>query len=213
MKYEELTITNPNNSYISPIEVKYINRNKHKALKNSIFGMVFLCLLTFNVLFIMDAINTPFTNRVLYTVQSIFKKPTDELFEDGSEVFFVAWLLNVPTDDGVLEFVSPVKHSAISKEGEDLVIQNAGKVVYATERGKVSKLEYNDSGLKYMEITHPNGVVSSYENLDFVGVVMGDTVTKGQLIATSGEKLIFSLAKNGEKLDIAINDGQVVLGV
>ena len=212
MKYEELTISNPNNSYISPIEVKYVNRNKHKALKNSIFGMVFLCLLTFNVLFIMDAIDTPFTNKVLYTVQSIFKKPTDELFDDGSKVFFVAWLLNIPTDDGVLDFVSPVKHSDVSKEGKDLVIQNAGKVVYATERGKVSKLEYNESGLKYMEITHPNGVISTYDNLDFVGVVTGDVVTKGQLIASSSEELIFSIVKDGEKMDIDINGGQVVLG-
>ncbi len=211
MKYEELNITNLNNSYVSPLEVKYINRNRHKALKNSIFGMVFLCLLSFNVLFIMDAIDTPFTNKVLHTVKSIFAKPTDELFDDDSEVFFVAWLLGVQSSDEPLEFVSPVKHSMSSKEGKDLLIQNLGNVVYATEAGKVSKLEYNDSGLKYMEITHASGVVSVYDNLDFVGVVVGDTVTKGQLIASS-KNLTFSIIKGNDKVDIEISDGRVVLG-
>ena len=211
MKYEELEITNSNNSYSCPIDVKYINPNKHKVLKNSIFGMVFLCLFTFNVLFIMDAINTPFTNKALYTIQSIFKKPTDELFDDGSEVFFVNWLLNIPVDDGKVEFVSPVKHSNYTKSNGTLVINNAGKVVYATERGKISKLEYNDSGYKYMEITHPSGYVSCYNNLDFVGVVLGDSVTSGQLLGSSEGDLEFSIQKNNNIIDIDINGGVIVL--
>ena len=211
MRYDEIDIVDSNGSYYSPVNIKYVYKNRHKWLKNTIFGITFLCMLVFNVLFIMDAINTPFTNRVLYTVQNILKKPTDELFGDDSEVFFVNWLLNIPYDDGKVQFVSPVKHSNYHKVNNVLCIENAGKVVYSVERGTVTLLEYNDDGNKYMEITHPSGFVSTYNGLDFVGAVLGDVVACGQLVGSSVNTLEFCLLKNGERVSIDLSQEGLVL--
>ncbi len=65
---------------------------------------------------------------------------------------------------------------------------NCGDPIYAAAGGQVLKIKYgwNGGAGNYLEILHPNGVVTMYGHLQSVLVSAGQQVSQGQIIAFMG---------------------------
>lgn len=94
--------------------------------------------------------------------------------------------------------------------GVDVAVPQ-GTPIYAVADGTVTKAENNsnDKSLgKYIQIQHTPDVYTNYGSLDTLSVKVGDKVTKGQQIGTSGNSgscggyvLHFELIKNNQHVD------------
>lgn len=212
MLYEDLIVKN-NTTVEYCVDIKYKARKReHKMLKNTIFALCFVFLLCFNVLFIFDTIDTPFTNRVLYTIQSMFiDKPTNELFEDGSRVFFVNWLLNInqTTKTEKLPDIELAKNiTGYELEYKTLIYEVNDSIVYCNAGGIVKSIASDDNGNKQIVISHGGGYLSIYENIDCVGVIAGEMVEMGQILAlTASDNFVcYYLMKNDEIVELNIDE-------
>lgn len=212
MLYDDLIINeNTSKEYIKQVVYKPKKRQR-KALKNTLFALCFILLLCFNILFIFDAIDSPFTNKVLYTVQSMFTgKPTNELFEDGSRVFFVNWLFNINQNNNkeplpTLKLAKNV--TGYELENKSLIYEIHDSIVYCNAAGIVKNISSDDNGNKQITIMHGGGYLSVYENIDCVGIITGERVELGQILAfTSTDNFVcFSLTKDNIKVGLNIDD-------
>lgn len=211
MLYEDLIVKeNASKEYIKQVIYKP-RKKQHKVLKNTVFALCFIFLLCFNVLFIFDTIDSPFTNKVLYTVQSMFTgKPTNELFEDGSRVFFVNWMLNINKENNseTLPTLKLAKNvTGYEFENKSLIYEVNDSIVYCNAGGIVKGISSDDNGNKQIVIMHGGGYLSIYENIDCVGIIAGERVELGQLLAfTSNDNFIcFSLTKDNKKVNLNID--------
>ena len=80
---------------------------------------------------------------------------------------------------------SPGGIGSTNHKGIDIAVPE-GTDVAAADGGKVSKVEYNNSRGFYVEISHGNGRVTRYQHLKGWYVQKGDAISKGQIIAASG---------------------------
>lgn len=71
-----------------------------------------------------------------------------------------------------------------------------GAEVFAAAGGEVTKIYYDNYYGKSVEITHPDGIVSVYANLDeeTINVKVGDTVSVGARIGKIGDSSLTELA-------------------
>lgn len=89
--------------------------------------------------------------------------------------------------------------------GIDLAVP-IGTSVLAARDGKVTYVGYDEGGYgNWIEIEHPNGHSTRYGHLDSTNVKVGQTVTRGQVIAASGNTggstgphLHFEIRNNGQ---------------
>ena len=79
-----------------------------------------------------------------------------------------------------------------------------GTPIYASDGGTVTISTYSDSAGHYIKIDHGNGMATVYMHCNTRKVKVGDTVAKGQVIATvgstgisTGPHLHFGILKNG----------------
>ena len=81
-------------------------------------------------------------------------------------------------------------HSGIDIAAEE------GAEVYAGADGQVTNVYYDNYYGRSVEITHPDGIVSVYSNLDgdTINVKVGDTVTTGTRIGKIGDTSLTELA-------------------
>lgn len=91
--------------------------------------------------------------------------------------------------------------------GVDLAV-DLGTSVYAAAAGTVITAKYNESYGNYVQIDHGYGIVTTYAHLSSIGVELGQTVDRGQLIALSGSTgnstgphLHFEVIDNGTYLN------------
>lgn len=98
---------------------------------------------------------------------------------------------------------SPGGIGSTNHKGIDIAVPE-GTDVAAADGGKVSKVEYNNSRGFYVEISHGNGRVTRYQHLKGWYVQKGDAISKGQIIAASGNTghstgphLHFEVLENG----------------
>lgn len=112
--------------------------------------------------------------------------------------------------------VDPVKGTITSRygmrngqlhNGTDIAVA-AGTPVKSPWRGTVSETYTNSAGGKQIIINHPNGYRTGYAHLSEFRVSAGQKVSRGQVIALSGNTggstgphLHFTLRKNGELVD------------
>lgn len=78
----------------------------------------------------------------------------------------------------------------------------SGSPVYAADSGRVITAAYGYNGGRgvYVMIDHGNGMVTRYQHLSTIYVSVGDTVSRGQNIAASGN----TGASSGPHLDFAV---------
>lgn len=110
---------------------------------------------------------------------------------------FVAPLVGVVAKGHSLEM--PVFSATLNEwrvhTGIDIQAE-AGAEVYAAADGKVTNIYYDNYYGKAVEITHPDGIVSVYANLDgeTINVKVGDSVNVGARIGKIGETSLTELA-------------------
>ncbi|GAB3999516.1 hypothetical protein GCM10028807_49970 [Spirosoma daeguense] len=82
--------------------------------------------------------------------------------------------------------VAPTVGASTYHNGIDIAV-GEGTTVYAPASGNVVSISTSAAGGKQLTIRHTNGMVSGYAHLSNYAVVIGESVTQGQVIAYSGK--------------------------
>ena len=123
------------------------------------------------------------------------KQPTEP--EKPKPTTFVAPLVGIVAKGHSLEM--PVFSSTLNEwrvhVGIDIAADE-GAEVFAAADGEVTKIYYDNYYGKAVEITHPDGIVSVYANLDgdTIAVKEGDTVSVGAKLGNIGDTSLTELA-------------------
>ncbi len=80
---------------------------------------------------------------------------------------------------------APIKGASSDHNGVDLAVP-FNSDVFAPMDGVVQKIYFNDKGGKQLIIKHSDGTTSGFAHLNDYKVNIGDRVTKGQIVALSG---------------------------
>lgn len=81
--------------------------------------------------------------------------------------------------------------------------------IIATFDGKVTKIKTEELLGNVIEITHTNNIVTTYYSVDKLNVKEGQTIKKGEVIATSGKNNISSTSDNMLLFEVSINGTNV----
>ena len=81
--------------------------------------------------------------------------------------------------------------------------------IIATSDGKVTKIKTEELLGNVIEITHTNNIVTTYYSVDKLNVKEGQTIKKGEVIATSGKNNISSTSDNMLLFEVSINGTNV----
>lgn len=211
MRYEDV-VTNENVCFENSNVVTYTKKKKLKI--NKVFILSFFC---FAILMVLQFVNTSFTNDLLRTVNSITQvgKPTAELFDEEANVFFVSFFNSISLGNKLpVEFQLPLVYKDIDTNGDVIKLVAANNVVAAGYDGQVKKIEIDD-GRKIVFIEHSGGLVSKYENLEYVGVISGQIIKQGMTIGSIKQgdelKLSFMIKNNPVKFEIENNKVRFVI--
>ncbi|MBE7076379.1 MAG: M23 family metallopeptidase [Clostridiales bacterium] len=108
-----------------------------------------------------------------------------------------------------LQYNDTLKQWEIHKAIDFLAGENLD--VFSIADGTVSKVYTNALEGGVVEVTHANGLISTYKSLDGITVKVGDKVTAGTVLAKAsatmgqevngGNHLHFEMSQNGAKLD------------
>ena len=149
---------------------------------------IIIILFIFLFLYICDNSSLKVGNVIMDNLKSIATSftPTTDLFDDGSEVSFVSYFfgMKVEAKEEKLDFYLPVNSTNLSNIGEYFSYAYTG-VVNSVAKGEVQSVGYTKDGLKYIEIKHPNGYVSTYVGLQTVGVMAGEKISQNKPIGMS----------------------------
>ena len=110
--------------------------------------------------------------------------PAEESSSMG-EMSFVMPLKSIKITSGFGDRKAPIKGASTEHNGIDLAA-DINTPVYAPMDGVVEKIYMNDKGGKQLIIRHPDGSRSGFAHLNDYDVSIGDQVTKGQVVALSG---------------------------
>lgn len=97
--------------------------------------------------------------------------------------------------------VAPVAGATSYHDAIDIGVAS-GSPVYAADGGRVIRASYGYNGGRgiYMMVDHGNGIVTRYQHLSAIYVSVGQTVSRGQNIAATGN----TGASSGPHLDFAV---------
>lgn len=164
---------------------KNIKKAKSKAL------LMYLCVI------LLFVVNTGINTLNIVKNYNIINNPVNSLYNDNSDAVFT-------NNDKLLNFVIPIKGaiSNIEDDGSISFVVNNSIMVCATESGVVEDVGSTNDYVKYVKIKHTDGIYSILENLDLVGVCVGEIVKSGQDIATAkvGTRVVFKLFDNGTQI-------------
>ena len=202
MKYDDV-LKKENNCFENTNVIVY--KKKKRLRFNKTLLLAIMCFVT---LFSLQFINTNFTNNLLKTFNSITQvgKPTAELFDEEGNVFFVSFFNTISLGNKLpKEFDIPVIFKQIECNGNVVKMTSASNVVKVGYDGQVKKITLeNEKKIVYIE--HAGGLVSRYENLEYVGVISGQIVKRGSTIGsiTEGKELIlsFTIKNNAAKIEV-----------
>lgn len=205
MRYEDI-VTNENVCFENSNVTTYTKKKKRKI--NKTLMLTFFC---FVVLLVLQFVNTGFTNELLRTINSITQvgKPTAELFDEEANVFFVSFFNSISLGNKLPgEFQLPIVYKSIDTNGDVIKLVAANNVVVSGYDGQVKKIAIED-GKKIVFIEHSGGLVSKYENLEYVGVISGQIIKQGMTIGSIKQgdelKLSFMIRNNPVNFEI-VND-------
>ena len=194
------------------VEVKNIQNNKClvSLKKLRIISLFFICILSFGVMG-FSLSTTGLSKEVKYITSSWapnisglgkLKYVDNSKIESDIEAFLTAESMSMPFENNYATEV---------EDGVFLVNGLGGIVVRCCLAGKVIKIE-NDNIKKSVYVSHGKGLVSVYENLDNIGVEVGDAVEKNTAIGVSESSLVQfkMLYKNKVLAGLSIKNGEIV---
>lgn len=119
--------------------------------------------------------------------------PVNSLYSDNGSVIFTSTGFYVAKDK--LDFVIPIVCASIQVDENGTISAVADKsiMVKAVESGVVEDVGVSLNGIKYIKIRHSLDVCSELQNVDIVGVKIGDNVKRGSDIATIKQGSVLSL--------------------
>ena len=153
-----------------------------------------------------------FTNPDFGKDDQIEENDNDEDDTDNTDDAGSQDVLKWPTDGTNITsyfgpIAQPIAGASTYHEAVDIGVPE-GTNVYACADGVVTTASYSDSAGNMVVIDHGNGLVSKYFHNKELKVAAGDTVTKGQIIAISGNTgnstgahLHFGIYSNGTAVD------------
>ena len=175
--------------------------------KLNVFGLFFICLVSFGTIS-FSALKMNIAGEVKNIVSSWAPKISDlgklkfviNQGEEEKDVFAHVSLMGMPFENTYVEE---------ENQGVFKVNGLGGMVVKACLDGKVVKVE--DSPKKIIHISHGKGLVSVYEDIDILGVKVGDEVKKNSPIGVSNNSIInFKiLFKNKTITGLKVVDGEL----
>lgn len=207
MKYEDV-IVKENNCFENSNVITYQKKKRKRISKTFILSM--FCFAT---LASLQLINTKFTNDVMQTFNMISQvgKPTAELFDENSNVFFVSFFDSISLGSKLpSEVLMPVKYKDVKSNGSVVVITPANNIISSTYDGQVKKIAVEDEK-KVVYVEHTGGLVTRYENVEYIGVVVGQIVKQGSTIGSmkNGEDLTLSFTIKNSAARFEINDEKI----
>lgn len=137
--------------------------------------------------------------------------PVNSLYSDNSELIFTSGSL---VEKNSLDFIVPIKSDNVTCLGSsiDFVCTNS-IMVMAVEGGVVREVGVTLDGTKYIKIQHSAEVESIIENVDIVGVAIGNIVKRGQDIATArvGDTISLKVIDKGVSVEnLRVNHSRVL---
>ncbi len=204
MKYEDVVV-GENYCFENNNVITYHKKKKIKFSKTLILSVI--CFLS---LFSLQFINSNFTRDLLQTFNAITQvgKPTAELFDEEGNVFFVSFFNSISLGNKVPKtFQVPIIYKSINCNGEMVEFVPANNIVSVGYDGQVRNITI-ENGKKIVYIEHSGGLVSRYENLEYVGVVTGQIVRQGMEIGSmkEGEKLTLSFTIKSKQATFKIEN-------
>ena len=138
--------------------------------------------------------------------------PVNSLYSDNSGIVFAS--VNAVNKES-LNFSIPIAgaKSRVDNTGAIIITVGSSIMVKACEAGVVESVGESLDGKKYVKVLHCLDVSSVIENIDVVGVEVGDIVKKGQDIATAkeGSEVVLWIRESGEVLkNLQINQSKIV---
>ncbi|MBE5738218.1 MAG: hypothetical protein E7354_00580 [Clostridiales bacterium] len=139
--------------------------------------------------------------------------PVNSLYNDTSNVIFTSSAMTLEKDS--LDFIIPIKGSLIDIDSDGTISFAVDKsiMVMSPESGVVDEISISNDGIKYIKIRHTLEMYTIIQNLDIVGVSVGEAVKKGQDIAIAKEGSIVKmqiLENNIPLIQLKINQSKIV---
>lgn len=187
------------------------NRIIHKVRKKTLRFVTPICLSIVVGFVAFFSLNNASISQICNNMCYVYN-PVNTLYNDNGNIIFTS--INV-VNKGNLDFVLPVSGAIVEVGGNGNIMLTISKsiMVKACENGVIDEVGTTIDGIKYIKIMHTIDMFSLIENLDVVGVVEGDTVKRGQDIATAkeGSVVTLKLFNNGEQCsNIKINQSKIV---
>lgn len=145
--------------------------------------------------------------EALIVSSEVISEPINKIIKTGSSV---DWAWPTVSNYTITEYFGYVLRSDIgetvtrSHDGLDIAGLGCGSPIYATNSGTVIYAGWGPGLGNEIEISHGNGIVSTYAHLNSVYVSTGQSVKKGDRIGAMGNTgysfgchLHFQMAKNG----------------
>lgn len=137
--------------------------------------------------------------------------PVNSLYNDNSELVFTSGTL---AEKNKLDFILPIKSEKINCLGNSIDFECTNSImVMAIESGVVREIGVTLDGVKYIKIQHSAEMDSVIENVDIIGVSIGNIVKRGQDIATVqvGEVITLKIFDKGSQVgNLRINQSRVL---
>ena len=181
---------------------------KRKKQKNNLATYSFIFIALFLLCF---ATNNSYFGVLKESVVKVCN-PVSSLYNDNSEVIFTS---SNNSEKDTLNLVLPIKASnyEIMADGTIEFVVGNSIMVTSCESGIVLDVGNSLDGKKFIKINHSNNVVTLIENVDMVGVKIGDVLKSGQDVATAkcGDKIYLKIFQNDIQLsNLKISKSKIV---
>lgn len=145
---------------------------------------------------------------------AVFTNPIYPPYSETGNIVFTNGQSYYIEDKDDLEFISPVKsyETEIVDNKITFTVYSNG-IINAAEQGIVTDCGTDKNGVKFIKITHPNSITTTYLNLTNIGVKVGDAVLKGKEIGTikENEKLLLIINQDNDIVkNITINNNVIL---
>jgi hypothetical protein len=197
----------------SIVEILSIKRNEitYKTARSGVKFIIPICIIIVIGFVSFFSINGASITQICNSMCYIYN-PVNTLYGDTGNIIFTS-LYSISKES--LDFTLPVVSAKVqlSTNGDVEMIVGDSIMVKATESGVVEDVGVTLDGIKYIRISHSLDVDSVVENLDIIGVKIGDIVKKGQDIATAKEGSVVRLKlydMDTQTINIKIDKSKIV---
>lgn len=179
-------------------KLEIINLYKHnivyKNIKNINIKSCLLSLLLCVVAIFSFCYLANVNNDVKSSISAF--NPISELYRDIEVASFVS--------GASVNFIVPVKTEKYVVNFDNIEFEiTSSIVIYSPANGVVEEIGNYNHNAKFIKIKHADNLFSIINNVDIVGVKVGDIVKQGKTLATAqcGDMIIFSIENDNKKVE------------